>query len=163
MPSDYDWSNFIGPTLFAVIVVIWSLLLALAIAVYVLNGYAFSVYFRKVGVKSWIGWVPLYNVYVILETAGIRGWWTFLAFVPSGSLVSSVFLGIAYYRSGIAFRRDGSWVVLGLFLPFVWALILGSRDSVYEPGRLAAAGYPPPLAGFGSVTYNYATEVARPV
>ena len=62
-----------------------------------------------------------------------------------------VFLAIGSYRTGIAFRKDSSWVVLAIFLPFVWLFLLGRPSEVYDPALITAAGYPPPLAGYGAV------------
>ncbi len=126
-------------------------------AAYVVTAIAFMSFFRKVGVKPWIAWVPFYNNWVRLEIGGQRGWFSLFSLIPYGGIATAVFLGIAAYRNGIAFRKDGGYVALAVLLPFVWAFILGGKDAVYEPALLTAAGYPPPLAGYGSVVPNYAT------
>jgi hypothetical protein len=130
--------------------------LLIAVAVYVVTALAMSTFFRKVGVKPWIAWVPFYNTWVLLEVGGQRGWFALLSIIPYGSIVTTIFLIIAMYRIGIAFRKPGGFVVLGVFLPFAWAFVLGSRTEVYDPQLITAAGYPPPLAGYGSVVPNYA-------
>jgi Family of unknown function (DUF5684) len=94
--------------------------------------------------------VPVYSTWKWLEIGGQKGWFALLSLIPYGGIVAAVFLYIGMYRSGIAFRKDGGFLVLGIFLPFVWAFILGGSQSVYEPERITAAGYPPPLAGYGS-------------
>ena len=81
---------------------------------------------------------------------GQKGWLSLLVLIPYAGIVTSIFLYIGMYRTGFAFRKDGSFVVLGIFLPFVWAFMLGSRDSVYQPELITQAGFPPPLAGYGS-------------
>ncbi|HEY2557833.1 MAG TPA: hypothetical protein VGI08_12055 [Diaminobutyricibacter sp.] len=50
---------------------------------------------------------------------------------------------------GIAFGKDAGMLVLGVFLPFVWAFMPGASE-VYQPQRLARHGDPPPLEGYGS-------------
>jgi hypothetical protein len=45
--------------------------------------------------------------------------------------------------------------VLGIFLPFVWAFILGGKNEVYRPETFASYGWPPPLAGYGSAQGGY--------
>ena len=82
---------------------------------------------------------------------GQPGALSLLVLVPYAGIVTSVFLAIGMYRSGIAFRKDASWVVLGIFLPWVWLFLLGRQSEVYQPELITAAGYPPPRAGFGSV------------
>jgi hypothetical protein len=151
-PGDYASSAAALAILGAIIlisVVIW-------LAIYVVMAIALMTFFRKVGVKPWIAWVPFYNTWVWLEVGGQRGWLVLLSIVPYAGIVTTVFLYIGMYRTGLAFRKPGAFLVLGIFLPFVWAFILGSRAEVYEPQLITAAGYPPPLAGYGSVVPNYA-------
>jgi hypothetical protein len=136
------------------LVIIGTLLFALAW--YVVTAFAFMSFFRKVGVKPWIAWVPFYSQWVWLEVGGQRGWLALLSIIPYGNIVTLVFLGIGSHRTGIAFRKESGYVVLAVLLPFVWAFILGGKDSIYEPALITAAGHPPPLAGFGSVVPNYA-------
>ena len=120
------------------------------LAWYVIMALALMTFFRKVGVEPWIAWVPLYSTWKWLEVGGQQGAFALFSLIPYGSIVTSVFLYIGMYRTGIAFGRDTGFFVLGLFLPFVWAFMLGQKDANYEPQRLAYAGYPPPLAGYGS-------------
>ena len=134
-----------------VIVIVTVLLTVFLVIVgYVVMAIALMSFFRKVGIEPWIAWVPIYATWKWLEVSGQSGAFALFTLIPYGSVVTSVFLYIGMYRTGIAFRRDTGFLVLGIFLPFVWAFILGGRDAVYEPQRIAAAGYPPPLAGYGS-------------
>lgn len=137
--------------LFATVLVVE---LIFALAYYALMAFALSTFFGKVGVERWIAWVPFYNNWKWLEVSGQQGWFALLSLIPGARIVTSVFLYIGMYRSGIAFRRDGAFVVLGIFLPFVWCFILGSKSEVYQPELISAAGYPPPLAGYGSAEHN---------
>ena len=137
---------------FAVFAVVWVLFVA---GYYVLNGFAFMSFYRKVGVKPWIAWVPYYNQFVWLQVGGHVGWFIFLAVVPFGGWAVIVFLAIGMYRTGIAMGKPGGWVVLGIFLPFAWAFVMGAKENVYRPELITAAGYGPPLAGYGSAP-NYA-------
>ena len=127
-----------------------AMVMFIVLATYVVMALSLMSFFRKVGVEPWIAWVPIYSTWKWLEVGGQRGELALFSLIPYGSIATSVFLYIGMYRTGIAFRRDTSFLVLGIFLPFVWAFILGGRESVYEPQRIAAAGYPPPLAGYGA-------------
>ena len=132
-------------------IVFVGLYLVLLIGVYVLMGLALSSFFRKVGVEPWIGWVPIYGYWKWLEVGGQPGWLSILVVVPYAGIVTSVFLAIGMYRTGFAFRKDSSWVVLGIFLPYVWLFLLARQSEVYDPRLITAAGFPPPLAGYGAV------------
>ena len=153
MDYDYDYTYSDGAaagTILAIYGAFFLFSLVFAAAVYVLMALALSSFFKKVGVESWIAWVPIYNTWKWLEVGGQQGWLALISLIPYGSIVTAVFLYIGMYRTGIAFGRDTGFFELGLFLPLVWAFMLGQKDANYEPQRLAYAGYPPPLAGYGS-------------
>lgn len=148
MDNNYDASY---GYIVAIYIVILLFSLVLAAAFYVLMAIALSRFFRKVGVEPWIAWVPFYNTWKWLEVGGQQGWLALLALIPYAGIVTSVFLYIGMYRTGIAFRKESSWVVLGIFLPFVWCFMLAGQNEEYHPELITQAGYPPPLAGYGSV------------
>ena len=125
---DYGYNSSSGGTIAAlvtaVVVVIYTLII---VASYLVMALALSKFFRRVGVEPWIGWVPIYGH------------------------VPAIFLAIGSYRTGIAFRKDSSWVVLAIFVPFVWLFLLERQQEVYGPQLIVNASYPPPRAGFGAI------------
>ena len=139
---------------YALIAVIYAITLGvcllIAIAFYIVQAIALSRFFKKVGVEPWIGWVPIYGYWKWLEVGGQNGALSLLFLVPYAGIVASVFLYIGMYRTGIAFRKDSAFLVLGIFLPFVWCFMLSGANQVYQPELITAAGYPPPRAGYGS-------------
>lgn len=149
----YDYGDTTGWSVLATVGILLFVIgyLVILIGSYVLMALALSSFFRKVGVEPWIGWVPIYGYWKWLEVGGQPGWLAVLTVVPYGGIVTAVFLAIGTYRTGIAFRKDSSWVVLAIFLPFVWLFLLGRQAEVYQPALITAAGYPPPLAGYGAV------------
>jgi len=147
-------------TLITVVVTYGFLFLVLA-AVWVVIGFALMSLYRKVGVKPWIAWVPYYRTWVWLKLGGQPGLLSLLSLV-GGGFVTSIFLYIGMARIGQAFRKDAGFLVLGIFLPYVWAFSLGGRNSVYEPGLLAWYGQPAPLVGYGSVVADFATDLTAP-
>lgn len=136
--------------------------LLITVAVYVLNGFALMKLFRKVGVEPWAGWVPIFNVWRLLELGGMQGWYSLFSLVPFARIVTTVFTAIANYRTGLAFRKSGGYVVLWIFLPFVWAFVLAAENEVYRPELITAAGYPPPLVGVGAVRFPYPPPPTAP-
>ncbi|NEM90453.1 DUF5684 domain-containing protein [Galbitalea soli] len=125
--------------------------LVILLGAYVLTSISLMLFFRKVGVAPWAGWVPIYSTWKWLEVGGQAGAWSLLSLVPYANIVPFVLLAMGMYRTGIAFRKPSGWVVLGIFLPWLWCLLLAGRENVYEPSLITAAGFPPPRAGFGSV------------
>jgi hypothetical protein len=148
--GDYDNGATAG-TVFAIYAVVFGITLVIAAAAYVVTAIALSALFRKTGVEGWKAWVPFYNTFTWLQLGGQSGHWMWLSFVPYGSVVTAIFLYISMYRTGIAFRKESGFLVLGIFLPIVWLFILGYGKDVYEPGRIAAAGLSGPYVGYGAV------------
>lgn len=151
MGDGYYSETELGIGFLSFFLLIMAITLIFAAALYVVMSFALMTFFRKVGVESWIAWVPIYNNWKWLEVGGMKGWLALIALIPYGGLVTSVFLYIGMYRTGIAFRKSTGFLVLGIFFPFVWAFILGGRNEVYEPQLITQAGFPPPRAGYGSI------------
>jgi hypothetical protein len=136
--------------LLGVYVVMGAITLFFIAAFYVVMSLALSKLFAKVGIEPWIAWVPFYSTWKWLELGGFAGWIALLSLIPYGSIVTSVFLYIGMYRTGLAFRKSGEYLILGIFLPFVWAFLLARPQESYDPELIVRAGYGRPLAGFGS-------------
>jgi len=114
---------------------------------YVLVAFFLSRIFKKAGVASWKGWVPVYSTWVTLELGGQAGWWTVLLFVPVVNIVALVFLYIAMYNIGLKLGKSGAFVLLAIFLPLVWYIWLAFDQSRWNtPGTPSATGTAPSSA-----------------
>jgi hypothetical protein len=132
---------------------IFGIVLLTLLIKYVLYGIALSMFFKKVGVESWIAWVPYYRYWKWLEVEGQPGAYALFGIVSGLQIVTNIFVYIGMWSTGKAFGKDVGILILGIFLPFVWLFVLSAKDEVYRPELIAAAGYPPPLAGYGSAAY----------
>ena len=121
----------------------------IAALVYAVQALALMFFFKRVGVEPWKAWVPFYNVWVWLEVGGQPGWLVLLALIPGGSIVTFVFLCIGMYRTGLAFGREGAWVVLAVFAPVVWLFVMAFAEHRYRPEVFAQNGWQGPYAGHG--------------
>lgn len=132
---NYD-PNPAGPLLgmFALLAFGFIYILILA-GVYVLFSWLLSRVFRKAGIPSWKAWVPVYNQWVFLELGGQPGWLALLIVVPGAGIVTAVFACIAAYNIGLAFAKEGAWVVMYIFLPWLWVAIVGLDSARWEPWR----------------------------
>ncbi|MDB5161759.1 MAG: hypothetical protein JWM52_267 [Candidatus Saccharibacteria bacterium] len=106
--------------------------LILSIGIYVVFAIFLGKIFKKAGVPSWISWVPFYNTWKLLEIGGQPGFWAVLAIVPVVNYVSVVFMYIAMYHIGKKFGKDGTFVLLAIFLPIVWVIWLGLDSSKWN-------------------------------
>src|SRR5580704_9105672 len=101
----YDSSSTI-----AAIVLVYGLFLVFLVVVlianYVLYGIALSMFFRKVGVEPWIGWVPYYRYWKWLEVGGQQGAFSLFSLIPYGAYATTVFVCIGMWHTGKAFGKD---------------------------------------------------------
>lgn len=151
--SDYPSSTESGEMIAAVIgiyAVVFGIAAIIGAVAWVLMSIGLAAVFRRTGIEPWKAWVPYYNLYVWLQLGGQNGNWVWLSLIPYGSTVTSIFLYIGMHRTGKAFGKSTGFLVLGIFLPWVWAFSLGYGRDEYRPELIAAAGYGPPLVGYGS-------------
>lgn len=137
--------------MFLVYGITFAVALVVGLIGYVLTSIPLAEIFAQAGIEKWKAWVPFYNTFIWLQLGGQNGWWTLGSLVSGGSIVTAVFLYMGMYRQGIAYGKDGSFVVLGIFLPIVWLFMLAYAKESYQPQRIAAAGLGGPLVGYGAV------------
>lgn len=84
----------------------------------------------KAGQPGWKMLIPIYNVYVMTEIAGLPRW-TFLGiFVPILNLIVII---IIWYHVSQRFGHGMGYALGSIFLPFIFLPIIGYGDSVYTP------------------------------
>lgn len=135
---------------FAFYVLFIGFTLVILVGAYVVNSIFLMQFFRTVGVEPWAAWVPYFNRWRQLELGGFPGWVALFLLVPIANYAAAVFFYIALYRTGVAFRKDGAFVVLGIFLPFVWSLLLAREKEQYQPEVFAQRGWQGPFVGQGA-------------
>jgi hypothetical protein len=153
MPSP-DPNDLGNDTAAGVLVILIAYLVFIGVVLlitYLLTAITLMLFFRKVGVNPALAWVPVYNHWKWLEVGSQPGALALLQLVPGAAIVTTVFLILGMHRSNIAFGKETAWIVLAIFLPWLWCILLSRPSERYHPERLAAAGYPPPRAGYGSV------------
>lgn len=113
-------------------------------AFYVVGALFLSKIFKKAGVPSWIAWVPFYNMWKLLEIGGQQGFWAVLSIIPVVNYVAAVFMFIAAYHVGKKLGKDGTFVLLAIFLPLIWVIWLGADKSKWnEAGSTARSLHKP--------------------
>lgn len=117
--------------------------------------------FKKAGKHGWAAIIPIYNLVVLFNVAGMSGWWTLAVFglsfvsglavtisnhgdVTSGSVLNiiawicSVILYVYLYMRLARGFQKGAWFTLGLIiLNPLFMLILGLGGSKYNKKALA--------------------------
>lgn len=133
---DYYYSD---SSMWATIISAYAIAFFIGVIFYILTAIGLMRIFQKVEENPIAAWIPIWNTWIMFKIAGMKPWFALIPlagiipFLGSiASLVGVVFLCIAVYNISLAFRKNGAWVVMYIFLPFVWSLYLGSRDQIWQ-------------------------------
>ena len=85
--------------------------------------------FEKAGHPGWAAIIPIYNIFIVTKIAGKEWWWLLLMLIP---IVNIVILIVVYVAVAQKFGKGPGFAVGMVFLPFIFALILGFGDAEYE-------------------------------
>jgi hypothetical protein len=150
---DTDASSNAAAAFFAIFAAAYVAFILIMIVFFILYwvamSWSFMVLFRKVGIEPWAAWVPVYNLWKMLELGGFPGWVALVALLPFGGIVRDVFFYIGTYRTGIAFGKEAWWVLIPIFVLPVWGFLLGRSGEVYRPETFAERGWKGPYTGHG--------------
>jgi len=102
-------------------------LLYLAIIVFVFAGVWKT--FTKAGQPGWAAIIPIFNLYVLIKTAGRPGWWLLLFIIP---LVNIVMVFIVAIDVAKAFGKGTGFGIGLALLGFIFYPILGFGDATYQ-------------------------------
>lgn len=129
-------------------IAIFTLAMAVIILSYVLTAIILSFIFKKAKVETWKAWVPFYNVWVLFELAGYKGWLSLaipaasilLSPIPVIGFLAHIATFIAYLIIFLnlqkAFSKETVFIILYIFLPVVWLAIIAFDKSKYDASLL---------------------------
>ena len=89
---------------------------------------AFWKIFTKAGKPGWACIVPIYNLVVEFQIAGMNPWLILLMLVPIANIVVAIML---YINLAKAFGKGTGFAVGLIFLNFIFMLILAFGDAEY--------------------------------
>ncbi len=77
---------------------------------------------QKLGVENaWLAWIPIVNIWVLVQCAGKEWWWILLMFIPIANIVAAIVIWMA-----IAERRGKpSWLGILMIVPIANLIIPG--------------------------------------
>lgn len=99
--------------------------LAIAIIMIVANWKIFT----KAGKPGWASIVPIYNMYVTFQVAGMNGWMFLLLFVPLVNIVVQIMLCLNLAK---AFGKSTGFGIGLIFLNPIFLLILAFGNAEYS-------------------------------
>jgi uncharacterized membrane protein YhaH (DUF805 family) len=99
------------------------------LAIYIYTAIALMAIAKKTDTPNgWLAWIPIANIYLMTQIAGISGWWTFgllIVIIPFigyfALLAGMIFL---YWRIAIKLDKPGWWGILAM-IPIVGWIIIG--------------------------------------
>ncbi|MBL7998590.1 MAG: hypothetical protein JNL32_08145 [Candidatus Kapabacteria bacterium] len=102
------------------------------LVIFLFIGFCMFKIFQKAGREdAWAGFVPIYNLVVLLDIIGKPVWWLVMFFIPC---VNLYFLIVAYIELGKRFGKDTVWSVIFLiFLGIIGLPMLAFGDAQYTP------------------------------
>lgn len=84
--------------------------------------------YTKAGKPGWASIIPIYNIYVLFEIAGMSGWMFLLLFIP---FVNFIMIIMLYINLAKAFGKSSGFAVGLIFLNVIFMLILAFGDTKY--------------------------------
>ncbi len=108
------------------------IMLIVSLVVYVVVALSLGRIFKKAGVDGRKAWVPIYNLWILLQMGHQRGYWALLALVPGFNLITAIFMIIAMYHIGKRFGKSDKFVLVAIFLPLVWYIWLAVDNSTWK-------------------------------
>ena len=101
----------------------------IALVVYIYTAIALMTIAKKTNTKNgWLAFIPIANVYLITQIAGLSGWWTLIilaSLIPFiGSLLMLVVMIWMFWRIAEKIKYPG-WTSILLIIPIVNLIILG--------------------------------------
>lgn len=115
------------------------------IILYVLFALPLWAVLKKAGSDMpWAAFVPILNVYVLLQIVGRPGWWLILYFIP---IVNFIILIVVMNDLSKSFGKGVGFTIGLVFLSWIFLAILGWGSAEYQGPAAAAGGgsmTPPP-------------------
>jgi len=100
------------------------------IALYVYGAWALMTIARKTKTEyPWLAWIPLANLYLMTQIAGVQ-WWTFLIVIVAwlipvvGGLIGLIIMLWWWWKIAEARNRPGWWGIL-MIVPILNLVLLG--------------------------------------
>ncbi len=116
-------------------------IIIVSLLVYLFIGFCLGKLFEKAGKPLWAGFVPVYNVMVILELVGRPMWWIalfLLGLIPIvGTIIVVVMMAIIWIDFAKSYGKDVVWGLLITFFSVIMLPIMAFSDDVKYIGPSA--------------------------
>ena len=102
----------------------------LVIAIYVYMALALMTIAKKTNTENaWLAWIPIANIYLMTQVAGVPGWVTLAIILPVipfiGALAFMVVFAWMWWKIAEVRKRPGWWGILIAVVPIVNFVLIG--------------------------------------
>lgn len=115
-----------------------------ALVVWLFIGYCLGKLFEKAGKPMWAGFVPIYNMVVILQIVGRPIWWIALflvAFIPFvGAIAALALSAVIWIDFAKSYGKDMVWGLLLTFFGIVMLPIMAFSSDTRYVGPSVSSG-----------------------
>lgn len=119
----YETTNQTGVTALLGTYII--LILVIAVIMIIANWKVFT----KAGKPGWASIIPLYNMYVMFEIAGMNGWMFLLTFIPIVNIIIQIML---YLNLAKKFGKSTGFAIGLILLNPIFLLMLAFGNAEYN-------------------------------
>ncbi|HLP28475.1 MAG TPA: DUF5684 domain-containing protein [Candidatus Didemnitutus sp.] len=96
---------------------------------YLFFGFCIGKILEKAGKPLWTGFVPIYNLLLLIEIVGRPTWWIVLTLIPFVNVVILIIVSIDLAKS---FGKDVVWGLLIAFVTVIGLPMLAFGDATYQ-------------------------------
>ncbi len=114
-------------------------LFVFVVIAYAVEAYLLSRIFKKAGVPQWVAWVPVYNMWKLMELGKQQGFWAVFMLIPFVGIIGFIYMYIAMYHIGKKLGKEDWFILVAIFLPIVWMIWLGFDDSQWPAKKKPSA------------------------
>ncbi len=116
----------------------------IGLVIYLFIGFCLGKLFEKAGKPLWAGFVPIYNLVVILQLVGRPVWWLALflvAIIPFiGTIAVVVLSAIIWIDFAKSYGKDLVWGLLITFFSIIMLPIMAFSQDIRYIGPAASGG-----------------------
>ena len=94
--------------------------LVLFVVLYVWTAASLAAVFAKIGEEGYKAWIPVANIVVLLQLAGLSGWLALLILVPPALWIVLI---VACHRIGRGFGLGAGMTVLAMEILKAWGFV----------------------------------------
>lgn len=142
--DEYGVTNNLGTEEMAVFAGAALIMGIIGLVIYLFIGFCLGKLFEKAGKPLWAGFVPIYNLVVILQLVGRPVWWLALflvAIIPFiGTIAVVVLSAIIWIDFAKSYGKDLVWGLLITFFSIIMLPIMAFSQDIRYIGHAASGG-----------------------